>query len=295
MKLYKWANFAMLGIAVAMLVMTIVMSVQSNQEIRDADGVLRNIFTDYSSVITVFILAAYVIVQIICIFTFKPGLSFYKLGFYVLHIGLVLFLAGSFVYYLGGDIVDMQIPVDRSDDAITYNSKTVAVPEPKDGELPYEVIQLGISIGVSGMDVDYYTAEELGTDTKGLDSDAIQVANNSVVKHYDATIKLYNDKTKVFDEVSLTVNNPIRNGGWRIYLMSYSKADDSVVLMLKKDPGEFMEFAGVWFIIAGTFMMCIFRKFKSTPDTADEKTTREALQNKNGKKNSGKKRVGGAK
>ena len=182
----------------------------------------------------VFVFAAYVFVQIVCLFSLKPKFTLYRAGFYALHIGLVLFLAGSFFYYIGGDAVNVSVPVEKN---MMYNEvRRNPVPEGKSANL-----RLDFYLGVSDFKVERYDATQ--------------------DKFYEATLKIMPEGTREVETHSLTVNHPHREDGWKIYLMNYDRAEGSAVqLLLKRDPGEYICLAGIWLSIAGSVMMCLMRK-----------------------------------
>lgn len=187
----------------------------------------------------VLIFAFFVAIQVICLFTLKGKFTLYRAGFYLLHIGLVLFLTGSFVYYISGEKINVSVPVDP---ATTYNQIKRSTVE--EGES--EFIKLNFDMGISDFKVEKYEAEEG------------EVAQD---KYYEATLMIIPDGTREVTSVPLIVNKPYRTGGWKIYLMGYDGTTGSVVsLMLKKDPAEFVSATGVWMIIAGAVIMCLLRK-----------------------------------
>ena len=195
----------------------------------------------FNSIWVVFILAAFAALQIIGLFAFKPKMDIRTVGFYLLHIGLVLFLAGNFVYYLAGDTMNVAIKVDPT---ISYNQvKKDTGDSGKD-----EFVKLGFDLGVSDFKVETYPAEG------GMPP---------IDKYYEATLMITPADSRETKNIPLIVNKPYRTNGWKIFLMSYDKVTGDVVLMLKNDPAEYVGIAGVWMIIAGTVCMCLLKKRKA--------------------------------
>lgn len=226
----------LLVLSAVMTVLTVITSVLGTA------GTEQSVF---HSTWVVFVFAAFVLIQLVCLFTLKPRFSVYYVGFYLLHIGLVLTLVGCFVYYLVGDVVNVSIPVDRT---AVYSEILREEPDSSGNT----TLKLGFGLGVTDFKVEKYTEE---TGVTGTD------------KHYEATLQILANGKRVPETVSLTVNHPHHQNGWKIYLMNYdSITQSSVQLMLKKDPGEYVTLTGLWFIIIGTFVMCLLRR-KGSGDT----------------------------
>lgn len=222
---------------VVFLVLTVVMTILTLYDsLAGISGTGDSIFR---SVWVVFILTAFVAIQVICLFTIKPKFTLYRAGFYLLHVGLVLLLIGCFVYYIAGDVVSVTVPVD---DSALYNQ----IKREEADEKGNDLLRLDFYLGVSDFTVERYEAED------GLPASD---------KYYEATLRIMPEGTREVEEIELTVNHPHHEDGWKIYLMNYDRATESAVqLMLKYDPGEYVTLSGIWMIIAGVFVMCLFRK-----------------------------------
>ncbi|HHW46180.1 MAG TPA: cytochrome c biogenesis protein ResB [Clostridiales bacterium] len=222
MKLLKWSNYIMLAMTVILLGLTVWSS---------ATGVKV-----FSNVWVVFLLAAFVALQTICLFSRKPKLSVYRIGFYVMHAGIVLFLIGSFIYYVSGDKLTVAIPVEPGKQySRIKRSEEVAGKD--------MFVDLGFDIGVSDFKVEKYEPDE-----RGYQAD----------RYYEATLVITDAKTRKTSEVALTVNNPYRKNGWKIYLMSHYN-QSLLNILFKKDPGEYVSLSGIWTMIIGSCMMCFTR------------------------------------
>lgn len=229
-KLQRNLYIVLFGVSVLMTILTVIVSVTGTA------GTEESLF---KSPWVVLIFALFVAIQVICLFTIKGKFTLYRVGFYLLHAGLVLFLTGSFVYYITGEKINVSVPVDPS---TTYNQ--IKRSEVKEGEL--EFVKLNFDIGISNFKVEKYEAEEG------------KIAQD---KYYEATLMIVPDGTRNVTSVPLIVNKPYRTGGWKIYLMGYDGTTGSTVsLMLKRDPAEFVSTSGLWMVIAGAVIMCLLRK-----------------------------------
>ncbi len=195
----------------------------------------------FSNIGVVFLLIVYVVLQLICLFRMKPSFTLHRVGYYLLHVGLVLFLVGHFAYYIGGDRTEVTLPVGSD----TYG-KIQRVDE--NGLPTDEFTDLGFQIGVASFRVEQYPADENG---------------RAADKFYEAALVTV-DRTSLLEQVRpLTVNGPVHENGWKIYLMNYGGTEETgyrVLLLLKRDPGEVFSDMGIWFTIAGAFLLCIRRK-----------------------------------
>ena len=245
MKVYKWINLIMMALVAIMLGFVIVDSFFYEGAFAGGRG-MDGIFGLSNSVWLVLLLSVFVLIQIICFFTVKPKLSIYRVGFYVLHIGLVLFLIGSFLYYIGGDKATLQMPVDPRN---SYNQfPRIETLEEGQTLREAETITFDFDLGVSEMKVTHYDQEEDGT---------------TGVKWYDAKLMVTGRTESEPIYLDWAVNKPCRYNGWKIYLMGYSEETQWVSLQVKKDPGEFLSLAGIWMLLGGSVMMCLIKKRKA--------------------------------
>ncbi len=184
----------------------------------------------FSAVWVIFLFAAFVALQVICLCKMKPSLKLHRIGFYILHFGLVLFLIGAFIYYSFGDKLTVHIPVN----AQTYS-------QIQREENPEEFTDLGFGMGISDFKSEQY--EDTGMD-----------------KYFEATLMI-EDKTSLrVENKRLIVNKPIKENGWKIYLFGYDANNNVVTLFLKNDPAELVTDIGLWMCIIGSFLMCIRKK-----------------------------------
>ncbi len=184
---------------------------------------------DFTGWFTVVIFFIFSIIQIFCVFTEKFTVR--KIGFYLLHIGLVMFLLGNFMYYVKGDSFYAYIPIDGN----TYSHI-----QRENGEF----INLGFGIGAENFTVEKYSD---GVTDKWYEADMIISSGNQREKDI------------------LAANHTIKKNGWKLYLMNYTVSSpgseiDSIAVLFKHDPGEYTAVAGIIFIISGSFIACFTKE-----------------------------------
>lgn len=227
----KLQYLILLLLSAVITVITVIVSINKTS------GTVDSLF---NSPVIVFIFAAYVAIQVICIVGMRGKLTVYRMGFYVLHIGMVVMLTGMFVYYISGDKLE-NVAVPVGEDTYSRISRDVLVLESSTS--PDKVfVDLDFALGISDFKVEKY---EDGTD-----------------KHYEAKLKFVKKGVENPIYKSLTVNHPVEENGWKIYLMNYleENGQTTVFIMLKYNPGEYVTLAGIWMIIVGSLIMCFFGK-----------------------------------
>lgn len=199
-------------------------------------GVIDFVNDNRIGIVLSVLFGAFCAVQVLCVLTTKP--SFKKIGFYLLHIGLILFLFGSFMYFISGEKIYVS-GVEVGNIAYGHIKST-------DGS----DVDLGFDIQIKQFDVERYPADENG---------------NQADKFLNAQTVIYPTDKESFDK-SLYVNGPISYGGWKIYLMDYDRAtynatgNTTLTLLFKKNPGEELTIASVVLIIIGSFLLAFQNK-----------------------------------
>ncbi len=193
----------------AMLIMTIIASAKGNAL--------------FSGWFIIALLALFGLLTFVGIFFHNPKFSFRTVGFYLLHVGIALFLIGQLIYTLGGVKVNVNMPVGNS----TYTEIL---------RLDGDNLQLGFSIGLTDFSEERY--------------------EDGSPKYYEATLILDGE------EYILTVNHPIRYKGCKIYLMGYSSAQNVAGLLLKWDDGEILSTSGIVATIVGCVIICLIKPIK---------------------------------
>lgn len=138
-----------------------------------------------------FVFIVFAILQIACISIYQPALTPYKIGFYCMHLGLLILLSGLAAYELAGSEQTVQIPVDNTGNF--YSSIRNENGEEED---------LGFAFRINQFRVDKY---ESGSD-----------------KYYRADVEFLDSTTLRQTQDYLEVNRTLRQNGKKIYLMDYS-------------------------------------------------------------------------
>lgn len=192
----------------------------------------------------------------VAIVMFNPRSNFYSIGFYVSHIGIILFLIGFTYYTVSGVTHNVSPPnVGSITPTLEYrmtNQQGLTADDLADlkgyknrvgNASTGEITDFGFNFRITDFVTEYYE-------------------DGQSVKHYEATMEFLNTDGTV-ETASLTVNHPIYRNGWKIYLMNVGTDPvygyQTVHLMIKSDPTEFLSVAGIWLIILGTFVMCFIR------------------------------------
>lgn len=151
----------------------------------------------------------------------KPTKNWAKnIGKWAMHFGLAVMLIGFAVFQLSGDTINANVPVGSD----TYYANI----QRENGE----VCELGFNFRITDFNIDYH---EDGTD-----------------KMYRAGIEFADSVSLRVESDELAVNDTVVKNGWRIYLMSYS--GDTVNLMFRRDPGDYVVKTGIWLTVAGTVL-----------------------------------------
>ena len=188
-KLHKWSYLIMAVLTLVLLIAVIVVSNTGENE--QMKGPL---------VVTLFVI--YAVLQTVCVVFMKPKLSVYRIGFYVLHVGIVVMLVGFALYEIAGQSLHVNVPVNSSGDVYTQIQN-----EDK------SFTDLGFGIRLNNFSVDTY---ESGAPRQ-------YIANVGVYEGNSATGAMYNS-----DNVVIEVNKTYRRNGWKIFLMSYDDGSSAM-------------------------------------------------------------------
>ncbi len=133
----------------------------------------------------------FAILQIGCLAVYQPGLTPYKIGFYLLHVGLLILLAGLAAYSFAGESMTVQVPV--SENGQYYDNV-----QNEEGEMT----DLGFAFRLTAFEIQKY---ESGAD-----------------KYYKTNVEFADPTTLEIKTDYLEVNRTLRQNGWKLYLMDYS-------------------------------------------------------------------------
>ncbi len=197
-------------------------------------GTFYETYLLFDGAILYVLLGIMTILLVICVCVSQIyGGKVYKLGFFLLHGGLAVLLVGFVIQNAVGQSINFILDCNGT---YAAGGSTVYT----DMEDATKSIDLGFQISATDMEVSYY--EDTG-----------------MVRDYDLTVETRrgpdDDRTVSY---GLKVNHPIHINGYKIYLMNY--ADNSVVLMAKYNPMEYTIIFGMLTTLAGTVVMCLFRK-----------------------------------
>ncbi|MBR5539032.1 MAG: cytochrome c biogenesis protein ResB [Clostridia bacterium] len=226
---------ALAGVCLAFFILTVLASTKNN-------GILQGGYS--AAALTVF--AVFLAVSVIA---YNPNATFYSIGFYLTHAGILFFLVGCLIYAIFGYSVTVSPPsvasLTQGVQGEMYNDGA-EIPSGYYNRIPAKdggIIDLGFNFRVTDFVTEYYD----GTEN---------------VKHYEATLGILDGQNEI--ERSLTVNHPIYVNGWKIYLMSVSRNGlygyDEVSLTFKRDPGEILSTSGIILTVLGVFSMSFLRK-----------------------------------
>ncbi len=143
-----------------------------------------------------------------------------RIGFVLTHAGIVVLLVGFARFDMAGDSVTASVPIGGD----SYYSNI----QRESGD----VCDLGFNFRVDDFSVETY---EDGTD-----------------KQYRATLSFADAVTLRVETEEISVNNTVRRGEWKIYLMNYG--GEYVHLLFRRDPGETVVKIGAVLLMVGTVM-----------------------------------------
>jgi hypothetical protein len=243
----------------------------------------------YYSPVFMLLLLLLSLMSIRCCWYRKFGLK--QSGFYLVHLGVILILAGAFTGYMAGTKGTVQLslkpqqavgqlltaegaPVDFGFDMAAENFQVKFYPpmyqlyrklppeETVPGQMPYKLAgefsagENGVCIikGVGPVSNLWNEARQEWTQRKMLPDGSILNLAGQTPSFFGVTLLIEGQKLPV------SINHPASYKGWRFYLMSYDQQNQrSVQLSARRDPGRNIVVAGIWVVIAGTFIFC-FRK-----------------------------------
>ena len=194
---HKWSYIIMGALTLIMVIAVIAVSASGDNDL------LKGPFTAA-------ILGVYLVIQIACIILMKPSLSIYKVGFYLLHIGLPLILFGLFLFEAMGETLSANVPENSTGSAYTRLQR-------ENGSFA----EFGFGIRLNQFTVEKY---ESG-------GDSYYGANISIFEENERTGGMTNS-----ENIMLEVNKTYRNNGWKIYLMSYDNGSAALPITDSSSP-----------------------------------------------------------
>ena len=152
----------------------------------------------YKSALIYIIFGIYFVIQLVCLFLVRPGFSIYKVGFYLVHAGILIMLVGFLLGSMFGKMLPTYVPVDPlgSVHAGMYD---------RDGEF----VDFGFGFKFTDFKAEFYDEERTSPSYYGAKV-AVYETNGRTGALYQA------------DTVMLEVNRTFRNHGFKMYLMEYT-------------------------------------------------------------------------
>ena len=235
----------------------------------------------WGGTMTVAVLSLLGLAIAISLVAFNPRRGLYSIGFYLAHLGIVAFLAGSLIYLAGGYRVTVAVPNGGSVTPV----------------LEYQMMQMGMTGDqiaslkgyynqIPGEQIDETTGKALPIDlgfhlriTDFVTEYYDEQRQN--VKHYEATVEILYPDGKT-ETRALAVNHTLRVNGWKLYLMDVGTDEvygyEKVHVTFKRDPTEWLSTLGIIITILGTFFMC----FGKTRSAKGKRQPSAALAGKKG-------------
>lgn len=175
----------------------------------------------------VFVGLAGLLVGLILYCSWKGGMGFRRIGFLLVHVGVVVILVGAVVGWRTGEKHDFALPIGLGEYVREIQLR-------EGGSVP-----LPFGMACHRFSVEFYEPQ----------------GKSSVPRLFLADMAFQIEGEPVREE-KLAVNHPIEIQGWRFYLMSYDSQNRAyVVLTARRDPGRLAVVAGIWMVIVGTVML----------------------------------------
>ncbi len=216
-KLYRICCFGMLFIAVVSLAVTLYVGVTGKNP--NSSGFGR------TAVIASLVCMGVMTVVCVC-FSKVREKSVYRLGFYILHCGVIVLIVGFVITNLTCRKYTLYLESNGSAYR-TFNFEDGAS------------FSLDRYMGLGDVKTEYY--------------------DDGNPRHYEAKLIFYDRAPapgEIAEEKVLTVNHPVRVEGYKMYLMNVEENDAGAVLLVKYNPGEYVIIFGIVALLLGIFGMC---------------------------------------
>lgn len=278
----KWSIRIMLIIVLFLIVGSILVSTKVYEKI-------------FWSPLCLILLAAFTVIMVVC--SFKQGFSLKKIGFQLCHLGIVIILIGACIGYFvaikttaafpmnapfnqfqleDGSLVDLDFTVSAVDFQVSRYDPDYFLLKALNGNTKSNDMKDFKNLGVFKKQFDgSYDLKEYGRidssklkdnsakngwiDRFELKNDLVLIKATPKDKHYLAKLMFVDSNNREIIE-NLEVNHPVNYNGWRFYLGSYDREQNSyIVLTARRDPGTVFVIYGIWAVLLGTIILC-FRK-----------------------------------
>lgn len=218
-KFYKVSCLIMALLTVAALVVTFFVGITGENPVDSKAG----------TVIILALLTVMALLTLFCLCLTQLGngglkMKLYKIGFYILHAGIVVLVAG---------FVITNLSTKKFSAVYDYETGSlVAVSEEEEKMLAMPGFPLAKGMKAKDPEIRYYP--------------------DGTPSFYEVTLYFENET----EGTAISVNHPVRRDGNKIYLMSISKEYQGITLLIKYNPGEYVVICGIVTLVAGTFLMC---------------------------------------
>lgn len=157
-----------------------------------------------------------------------------RMAVFLIHLSIPVILLGAFIGYIWGDRGYMQISENTSNNAVIRDDGTV--------------LMLPFSVFLENFILEYYNSFE---------------TKEGLIKDYKSIIAIV-DKGERQKLKTIKVNHPLEYAGYTFYQVEYDpKNTNWTGLLVKKDPGVLIVYAGYLLIIVGVFIKLIIYSIRS--------------------------------
>lgn len=223
-----------------------------------------------------------------------------QIAFFLSHAGLVVITAGAFCSWLAGERLDkVRLPV-----AMGHAAERLHAPSGREVDLGFSIEILNFSVTYydpvyslfrsrvphPATEADYQFVQKVDprsastlreTPAGPIDPAVLKDGTNwisrleqpggwvlqkqpAVPSRFDASIRITNrGESSIY---RLAVNHPLCVNGWRILLVSYGSTPVPYVeLAFSRDPGRIWIISGIWCVLAGVSVLCLYMPKKKGP------------------------------
>lgn len=250
----------------------------------------------YTSPVFIFLLAVLSGSSVWC--CIKRKFSLKKVGFYLVHFGVVIILLGAFLGYVAGtkgtlqlslrpaqfvgrlltgegDTVGFGFEVAAKDFSVKYYPPVYHLyrelpPERMvPGQMPFEKTGEFDTAGKTVLMLDelgefsvsnlWNEAQQEWVSRRMVERGAFLNLGSQTPSFFGVTLLIRDGGPPI--ELPISINHPAGYKGWRFYLTSYDQAGQRyIVVSARRDPGRAAVVAGIWMLIVGTFVLCFRRE-----------------------------------
>ena len=215
----------------------------------------------------------------------------WSVGFVLVHMGVVMVLAGALIGYLAGakgtlrlslrspqaqtglltqdrEMVAFGFPVAAEEFEVEFYPpvyklfRSLPPEQVKPGQMPFEQDGEYRTDGAESWMIDGRAVAVSNLWKNGEWAERVRLEDGSVLFRGAQTPSFFGVTLLANDEkLPVSINHPAGYRGWRFYLSSYDlRARSFVELIVRRDPGRAGVIAGIWVVMIGTFLLCFRRE-----------------------------------